>query len=85
MYYNVPIRVDLDRALRDPRERILVQAGDVLILQEKPTDAVARYLSQTVFNFNILWQVFRTSNATGVVDVAAPDRLGSRATTISAP
>ena len=82
---QIPIRVDLDRALRDPRERILVQAGDVLILQEKPDDAVMRYLSKTVFNFNILWQFVRTSNVNGVLDMAAPDRLGSRAITLSPP
>jgi hypothetical protein len=41
----VPIRVDLRKALRDPRERILVQPGDMLILQEKPCEAVARYLT----------------------------------------
>jgi protein involved in polysaccharide export with SLBB domain len=82
---QIPIRVDLDRALRDPRERILVQAGDVLILQEKPSEAVARYLTQTVFNFNIVWQAIRGNGVTGVIDVAAPDRLGSRAITVTSP
>jgi protein involved in polysaccharide export with SLBB domain len=45
---QVPIRVDLNRALRDPRERIKVQAGDVLILQETPGEAVARYFTQAI-------------------------------------
>src|SRR5207244_4076953 len=49
---QVPIRVDLRKALRDPRERILVQPGDVLILQEKPGEAVARYLT-SVFRLEL--------------------------------
>lgn len=43
---QVPIFVDLRRALRDPRERILVQAGDVLVLQETPGQAIARSVQQ---------------------------------------
>ncbi|HVA49267.1 MAG TPA: polysaccharide biosynthesis/export family protein [Pirellulales bacterium] len=44
---QVPIFVDLRRALRDPRERILVQAGDVLVLQETRGQAIARAVQQT--------------------------------------
>ncbi len=80
---QVPIRVDLGRALRDPQERILVQAGDVLILQEKPGEAFARYFSQSFLNFDIFWQVFRSRSATGVLDIAAPDRLPGRVGTLN--
>ncbi len=45
---QINIRVDLDRALRDPRERIRILAGDTIILQELPGSAVVRYLSQTI-------------------------------------
>lgn len=45
---QVSIRVDLNRAIKDARERILVQAGDFLILQEMPGNAVVRYLTQMV-------------------------------------
>lgn len=55
---QVRIRVDLDRALRDPRERIIVKAGDVLVQQESPGQAMARYFTQ---QFNILG-VFRWVN-----------------------
>lgn len=75
---QVPIRVDLNRALRDPRERILVRAGDVLILQEKPGEALARYFYQTFFNFNLIWLPIHERFATGVVDVSTPDRLPGR-------
>ena len=44
---QIPIRVDLNRAFRDPRERIRVLGGDILVMQERPGDAVTRYLYQT--------------------------------------
>lgn len=49
---QVTIRVDLDQAVRDPRENLLVQADDVLILQELPDQAITRYFTQVMqFNF----------------------------------
>jgi protein involved in polysaccharide export with SLBB domain len=74
----VPIRVDLDRAMHDPRERLLLQAGDVLVLQERPGEALARYFTQTVLNFDLFWEVFHSRFGTGALDVAAPERLPSR-------
>jgi hypothetical protein len=82
---QVPIYVDLDRAMHDARERILVRAGDVLVLQEKPSEAVTRYVSQTFLNFNVIWSVFRSSTATGVINAAAPDRLTTPALSITQP
>jgi protein involved in polysaccharide export with SLBB domain len=61
---QVVIRVDLNKALRDRAERILIQPRDVLILQESPDQAFARYLSQT-FNFNFVYTLFSTSRAVG--------------------
>jgi hypothetical protein len=43
---QVNIRVDLDEAVRDPRQNLLVEAGDVLILQEAPDQAITRYFTQ---------------------------------------
>ena len=45
---QVNIRVDLNRALTDPRENILIREGDVLLLQETPSEAVARYFSSAI-------------------------------------
>src|SRR5207302_7333876 len=75
---QVPIVVDLRDALRHPEERLLVQAGDVLILQEKPGEALARYITQTFFNFNVIWQAIHDKYITGIVDVAGPDRVTPR-------
>jgi hypothetical protein len=52
---QVTIRVDINRALRDPRERIFVQPGDVLILQERLDEALARYFIET-FRYAFFWQ-----------------------------
>lgn len=48
---QIPISVDLNRALQDPRERILVQPGDLLVLQESAGEAMVRYFHD-VFSFN---------------------------------
>ncbi|HMP02960.1 MAG TPA: polysaccharide biosynthesis/export family protein [Gemmatales bacterium] len=42
---EIRIRVDLAKAARDPRERIIVLPGDTLILQETFGEAVARYFT----------------------------------------
>ena len=57
------IRVDLNRAARDRRENILIQPGDVLVLQETPQEAMSRYVSQ-VFNLNIFTSIFQSGSAT---------------------
>jgi protein involved in polysaccharide export with SLBB domain len=48
---QVSIVVDLNKALNDPRENILVQAGDVIIMQETVGEAITRYWT-SVFRFN---------------------------------
>jgi protein involved in polysaccharide export with SLBB domain len=74
---QVVIKVDLGKAFHDPSERLLVRAGDVLVLQEKPSEALARWFGQTMFNFDLFWRPINTKVAQGVVDVAAPDRLNT--------
>ncbi len=68
---QVPIRVDLNRALRDQRENILVQAGDILILQETPSQALARY-AKDVFNFSLISDVISRTDTTGTTSVLVP-------------
>ena len=45
---QIPIKVDLTRALRDPQERILIQPGDYLILQYKPLEAVGAFIERNI-------------------------------------
>ncbi len=48
---QLPIRIDLNLAMKDPRERLVIQPGDFIIMQEKPGESVFRYLTQRyVFN-----------------------------------
>ncbi len=61
---QIVIRVDLNRALRDPRENILVMDGDVLILQETPQEAFARYMAQQ-FRFNLISEFINRGSLTG--------------------
>lgn len=68
---QVPIKVDLDRALEDPRERILVRANDVLILQETPGQAIGRYISQR-FNLNTTVEALKTGSATSTGTIITP-------------
>jgi protein involved in polysaccharide export with SLBB domain len=49
---QINIRVNLNQALRDPAERILLCSGDIVIMQMTPAQAVVQYLSgQVQFNF----------------------------------
>ena len=57
---QVPIVVDLREATKHPEERLLIKPGDMLILQEKPGEAMARYFSQTFLNFDVAWNIFKT-------------------------
>lgn len=45
---QLPIRVDLNKAFVDPRENILILPGDILVLQERPGESLARYVSQSL-------------------------------------
>jgi Polysaccharide biosynthesis/export protein len=68
---QVPIRVDLNRALRDPRERILIQPGDLVLLQERPDEAFGRYVSE-MFHFSIFWQAIHGPHESGSVSGTIP-------------
>jgi hypothetical protein len=45
---TINIRVDLNKAFLDVRENILIQPGDIVVLQERPGEALTRYLTQTI-------------------------------------
>jgi protein involved in polysaccharide export with SLBB domain len=68
---QVVIRVDLNRALRDSRENLLVMPGDVLVLQETPAEAVSRYWT-TVLQVGIFSEAFRRGSATAQASATVP-------------
>ncbi|MDB5387602.1 MAG: sugar transporter substrate-binding protein [Planctomycetaceae bacterium] len=68
---QVNIRVDLNRALQDPSENLLIQAGDVLVLQETPGEATARFLTNVV-TFNFLADLFTAGSGSGTASAVLP-------------
>ena len=68
---QVPIRVDLHRALRDPRDSLLVQAGDILILQETKGQAMVRYLTN-VLDLSFVTELFSTTSSVGTAAATLP-------------
>ncbi|MCA8988251.1 MAG: polysaccharide biosynthesis/export family protein [Planctomycetaceae bacterium] len=45
---QVPINVDLYRAIKDPAERILIQPGDIVMLRYKPMEAVGAFIERNL-------------------------------------
>ncbi len=80
---QVPIVIDLHEAVMDPRERLNVQPGDLLVLQERPADALARYVTTTFFNFNFLWQSVRGTGIAGLLDLSTFNRVQNARSNIS--
>jgi protein involved in polysaccharide export with SLBB domain len=68
---QVPIKIDFGRALRDPRERIILQPRDVLVLQETPGEAFGRYVSE-VLKLNFLATLIRQRDLTATGTVVVP-------------
>jgi hypothetical protein len=62
---RVCIVINLKRALRDPSQRLLVKAGDMLILQETPSQAVTRFFADAYDRIFYLFQFTTKSGTTG--------------------
>jgi hypothetical protein len=77
---QVVIRVDLNKALVDRRERILIQPRDVIVLQERPEEGLARYLGET-FQFNFVYTFLNSSRAFGTTSLISPGGATSSTTT----
>lgn len=67
----VNIRVNLNRAVQDPRENILIHPGDVLILQQTPQEAIFRYLGDIV-NFTFIGRLFEGQSGSGTATIVVP-------------
>jgi hypothetical protein len=70
-YGQIPIIIDLNRALNDPRENIILAAGDVLVMQESPGEATTRYLT-TALRYNIIWSFLNQKNLLGTGNASGP-------------
>jgi protein involved in polysaccharide export with SLBB domain len=68
---QVTIRIDLNKAMQDPRERILIKPNDIIILQNTIGEALAQYFTSTFFHFN-LTGVFHKGDLTATTTVNTP-------------
>jgi protein involved in polysaccharide export with SLBB domain len=68
---QIVIRVDLNRAALDPRERILVQPGDFLVLQETLGESLTRYLT-TRIAYNFLATIIRQRDLIATINTTLP-------------
>jgi protein involved in polysaccharide export with SLBB domain len=68
---QITIRVDLNRAAQDQRERILVQPGDFLVLQETIGESFTRYVTQT-FRYSLFAQFLHSTHTSGSIQAQLP-------------
>jgi protein involved in polysaccharide export with SLBB domain len=68
---QINIRVDLNKALNDPRENIIIQTGDRIILQETVGESMTRYFS-SIYHVSLTNIFSAQKNLTGVNTVNAP-------------
>jgi protein involved in polysaccharide export with SLBB domain len=69
---QVAIHVDLNKALRDPRERVLIKSRDIIILQQTVGEALTGYLTNTVLKFNLFGTFIRQQDLLGTGSATAP-------------
>lgn len=62
---QVPIKIDLNKALRDPKYRIRIQPGDYIVLQYKPLEAVGAFFERNLLSGGLLALAFSTFNNGG--------------------
>jgi protein involved in polysaccharide export with SLBB domain len=68
---QLPIRVDLNRALREPQERLVIKPGDVIVLQETVLEALSRYFTNQ-FHISIVGKFINTKDVQGTGTVILP-------------
>lgn len=79
---QIKIRIDLNRALNDPNERILIKPMDLVILQATPAEAFAQYFT-SVFQYDIVGTFLRRRDgfgAAGITNVLNGSGTGSGGT-----
>lgn len=69
---QVNIHVNLNEALRDPRQNILVQSEDILLLQENRDEALSRYFFNSVFRLDFFFRVLNRNDGQGSASFVLP-------------
>lgn len=75
---QISIRVDLNLAFRDLRERIRLLNGDIVILQQKPGEAFVNYFNQQ-FGMVFTSSIIRAGDLTGRAGLIVPGGGGNAA------
>jgi hypothetical protein len=68
---QIPIRVSINRALRDPRERVLIMPDDIIVLNQTMGEAVSNYISQQL-RFGFFGTIIRERDLTGTATLSLP-------------
>jgi protein involved in polysaccharide export with SLBB domain len=68
---QITIQVDLNRCAQDTRERILVQPGDFLVLQESLGESFTRYMTQT-FRYVYTGQLIHSRHVSVTQEASLP-------------
>jgi hypothetical protein len=50
---QLAIRIDLNQAINDPKQRLLVKAGDTLVLRFKPQEELLNLVSNVFYTFGV--------------------------------
>lgn len=50
---QIAVRIDINDAINDPKQRMLVKAGDTLILRYKPQEEFVNFLTNVFFTYGI--------------------------------
>jgi protein involved in polysaccharide export with SLBB domain len=69
---QVNIHVNLNDALTDPRQNILVQADDILLLQENRDEAFSRYFFNSVFRMDFFFRILNRNDGQGSATIGFP-------------
>ncbi|QDV73041.1 Polysaccharide biosynthesis/export protein [Botrimarina mediterranea] len=69
---QVNINVNLNEALKDPRYNILVQADDILLLQENRDEAFSRYFFNSVFRMDFFFRILNRNDGQGSATLGFP-------------
>jgi Polysaccharide biosynthesis/export protein len=65
---EIRIRVDLNYAFRDIRQRPLIQSGDIIVMQQSPGEAFASYLTQVLHIDTVIHAIKSSTVTTDVIN-----------------
>ena len=68
---QIPIRVSLNDAMRDPRQRVLIQPGDWIILQETLDECITRYVTNQL-HLTLLGTIINQADLLGTTTLNLP-------------